>query len=106
MGDAYAACDLVTFPSTGGEGFGQPVIESVWADRPVAVLGYPALDEIRALGFSFLPADEPDVVAAALRGASRRDRSGPAAVRNRELAQAHFSMKALERALEALLRTR
>jgi glycosyltransferase involved in cell wall biosynthesis len=106
MGDAYAACDLVTFPSTGGEGFGQPVIESVWADRPLAVLRYPALDEILALGFSFLPADDPGVVAAALREASRRDGLGPVGARNRELAQAHFSMKALERALEALLRTR
>jgi glycosyltransferase involved in cell wall biosynthesis len=105
MGDAYAACDLVTFPSTGGEGFGQPVIESVWADRPLAVLRYPALDEITDLGFSFLPADDPDVVAAALRDASRREGPDPAAARNRELAQAHFSMKALERALEALLRT-
>jgi hypothetical protein len=96
----------VTFASTGGEGFGQPVIESVWADRPLAVLRYPALDEMTELGFSFLPADDPDAVAAALREASRREGLGPAAARNRELAQAHFSMKALERALEALLRTR
>ncbi|HET9772325.1 MAG TPA: hypothetical protein VFS16_15630, partial [Acidimicrobiia bacterium] len=95
MGDAYAACDLVTFPSRGGEGFGQPVIESVWADRPLAVLRYPALDEIRALGFSFLPADDPDAVAAALQEAAGRGGPGPAAVRNRELAQTHFSMKAL-----------
>ena len=100
MGDAYAACDLVTFPSTGGEGFGQPVIESVWADRPLAVLRYPALDEILELGFSFLPADDPDAVAAAL-----RDGTGPAAARNRELAEAHFSMAALEQALRALLGT-
>ena len=100
MGDAYAACDLVTFPSTGGEGFGQPVIESVWADRPLAVLSYPALEEILALGFSFLRADEPDEVAAALRAGT-----APAAARNRELAEAHFSMAALERALGALLRT-
>ena len=100
MGDAYAACDLVAFPSTGGEGFGQPVIESVWADRPLAVLRYPALDEILALGFSFLPADDPDVVAGALRAPDV-----PTATRNRELARAHFSMEALERALGALLRT-
>jgi len=100
MGDAYAACDLVAFPSTGGEGFGQPVIESVWADRPLAVLRYPALEEIVALGFSFLPADDPDVVADALR---RPD--APTAARNRRLAEAHFSMDALERSLGALLRT-
>jgi glycosyltransferase involved in cell wall biosynthesis len=101
MADAYAACDLVVFPSTGGEGFGQPVIESVWADRPLAVLSYPALEEILALGFSFLRADDADAVADALR---RPD--APTAARNRELAVAHFSMKALQRALEALLRTR
>ena len=100
MGDAYAACDLVAFPSTGGEGFGQPVIESVWADRPLAVLRYPALDEILALGFSFLPADDPDAVAEAL---LHPDAS--TAARNRELARSHFSMDALERSLDALLRT-
>src|SRR5258706_7895795 len=105
MGDAYAACDLVTFPSTGGEGFGQPVIESVWADRPLAVLRYPALDEILALGFEFLPADDADRVAAALGERGERDEMTPATARNRELAEAHFSMAALERALDALLRT-
>jgi glycosyltransferase involved in cell wall biosynthesis len=99
MADAYAACDLVTFPSTGGEGFGQPVIESVAAGRPLAVLRYPALDEILALGFSFLPADDPDAVAAALR---RPDATTMA--RNRALAEAHFSMAALERRLRQLLR--
>lgn len=98
MDDAYASCDLVVFPSTGGEGFGQPVIESVWAGRPLAVLSYPALDEILALGFSFLPADDPDAVARAL---ERPDASRSA--RNRELAVANFSMTALERSLHALL---
>jgi glycosyltransferase involved in cell wall biosynthesis len=100
MDDAYAACDLVVFPSTGGEGFGQPVIESVWADRPLAVLSYPALEEILALGFSFLPADDPDAVAEAIR---HPDASTSA--RNRELAEANFSMSALERSLQALLGT-
>ncbi|HEV8623735.1 MAG TPA: hypothetical protein VG034_04705, partial [Acidimicrobiia bacterium] len=97
MDDAYAACDLVVFPSTGGEGFGQPVIESVWADRPLAVLSYPALEEILALGFSFLPADDPDTVAGAL-----RQPDAATMARNRVLALAHFSMTALERSLEAL----
>jgi len=98
MDDAYAACDLVAFPSTGGEGFGQPVIESVWADRPLAVLSYPALTEITDLGFSFLQADDPDGVAEALR---HPDASTSA--RNRELAEANFSMTALERRLRTLL---
>ncbi|HVW32407.1 MAG TPA: hypothetical protein VHL53_07700 [Acidimicrobiia bacterium] len=98
MADAYAACDLVVFPSTGGEGFGQPVIESVWADRPLAVLRYPALDEILELGFSFLRADDPERVAAALRNPDTAT-----GTRNRELAERHFSMSALERALGSLL---
>jgi hypothetical protein len=101
MGDAYAACDLVTFASTGGEGFGQPVIESVWADRPLAVLSYPALEEILALGFSFLPADDADAVAAAL-----RHPDAARAARNRRLAEAHFSMAALERSLAPLVKAR
>jgi hypothetical protein len=62
------------------------------------VLSYPALEEIVALGFSFLRADEPDVVARAL---LHPDAS--TAARNRELARANFSMEALQRALEALL---
>jgi glycosyltransferase involved in cell wall biosynthesis len=101
MGDAYAACDLVVFPSTGGEGFGQPVIESVAADRPLAVLSYPALEEILALGFVFLRADDPDAVADAL-----RHPDAPTAARNRELARAHFSMEALQESLKALLGAR
>jgi mannosylglucosylglycerate synthase len=98
MADAYAACDLVVFPSTGGEGFGQPVIESVWARRPLAVAGYPALDEILALGFRFLPVSDPAAVAAAL--ASPDDAVLDA---NLALARAHFSLDALTRRLEELL---
>jgi glycosyltransferase involved in cell wall biosynthesis len=100
MADAYAACDVVAFPSTGGEGFGQPVIESVWAGRPLAVLRYPALDEILALGFEFLPADDPDRVAEALRHPDEAT-----AARNRGLARTHFSMEALDAALRAVLGT-
>ncbi|MGH9038098.1 MAG: hypothetical protein ACRD0O_20255, partial [Acidimicrobiia bacterium] len=98
MADAYAACDLVVFPSTGGEGFGQPVIESVWARRPLAVARYPALDEILALGFRFLPAGDPAVVAAAL---EFPDEAGFEA--NLALARKHFSLHALTERLGELL---
>ncbi|MGH8973690.1 MAG: glycosyltransferase [Acidimicrobiia bacterium] len=98
MADAYAACDLVVFPSTGGEGFGQPVIESVWARRPLAVARYPALDEILALGFRFLPAGDPAAVAAALDAPD-----GATFDANLALARAHFSLDALTRRLRELL---
>jgi glycosyltransferase involved in cell wall biosynthesis len=65
--DAYAAADLVVFPST-WEGFGNPVIETVAARRPLAVGRYPVLDEIVAeTGLELLPVEDADEVAAALR---------------------------------------
>ena len=66
------------------------MIESVWADRPVAVLAR-ALDEILALGFSFLPADDVGTRwPTRCVGRTRPRRPRP------ELAVAHFSMKALK----------
>jgi mannosylglucosylglycerate synthase len=60
--DAYAAADVVVFPST-IEGFGNPVIESVIARRPLVVGHYPVLDEILAHGFELFSVDEPAAVA-------------------------------------------
>jgi glycosyltransferase involved in cell wall biosynthesis len=47
--NAYAAGDLVVFPST-WEGFGNPVIESIAARRACAAYPYPVLAEITATG--------------------------------------------------------
>jgi glycosyltransferase involved in cell wall biosynthesis len=60
--DAYAAADLVVFPST-VEGFGNPVIESVVARRPLVVGSYPVLDEILAHGFEFFGLADPETMA-------------------------------------------
>lgn len=57
--DAYAAADLVVYPST-WEGFGNPVIESIAQRRPIAVGSYPVLDELKAFGVELLSVDDPE----------------------------------------------
>jgi len=59
--DAYAAADLVVLPSS-WEGFGNPLIEATVAGRPVVVAHYPVLDELTALGLTFLDINDLDAV--------------------------------------------
>jgi glycosyltransferase involved in cell wall biosynthesis len=92
---AYAAADVVVFPST-WEGFGNPVVESVIARRPLAVRRYPTLDEILAAGVCLFDVRRPDQVAAFL------DAPDPAMLeRNLELARRAFSLDDLPGRLEA-----
>ena len=60
--DAYAAADVVVFPST-WEGFGNPTIESIVARRPLAAFRYPVLAEIAAHGLQFFDVDRVTEVA-------------------------------------------
>lgn len=59
--DAYAACDLVVFPST-WEGFGNPVVESIAYRRACAAFAYPVLAEIVAAGVRVFSTQQPETV--------------------------------------------
>jgi mannosylglucosylglycerate synthase len=77
--DAYAAADLVVVAST-WEGFGNPVIESVTHDRPLAVHPYPVLAEITATGLSFLALGDTEGVARELAHPDRARRDANLAI--------------------------
>lgn len=96
---AYAACDVVAFPSS-WEGFGNPVIESALARKPLAVSDYPVLSELRAYAFDWFDAERPDEVAAFL--------AAPDAElleRNRSIAVEHFDLGRLPLEIAALFET-
>jgi mannosylglucosylglycerate synthase len=91
--DAYAAADVVVFPST-WEGFGNPVIESVVARRPLAVHRYPVLDEILA-GLRVFSVEDPAAVAGWLQTPDLDLLDA-----NREVARRDFSLADLPARLE------
>jgi mannosylglucosylglycerate synthase len=102
LADAYAAADVVLYPSL-WEGFGMPPLEAAVHRRAVAVGRYPVADELRTLGFRWLPTDDPAPLVAAL--------ADPATVKemidvNHELVQRHFSLSVLRARLATLLAER
>ena len=60
--DAYAAADLVVFPST-WEGFGNPIIESIAARRACAAYPFPVLSELLAAGIRVFSTEYPENLA-------------------------------------------
>jgi glycosyltransferase involved in cell wall biosynthesis len=106
LGEAYAAADLITYPSL-YEGFGNALIEAVFHGRPVVVNRYPVyVADIAPLGMELIEIDGAITdetvgqVRAMLGNSSRRRR---VARRNFEIAQRHLSYKLLRRRLRRLL---
>ena len=95
--DAYAAADLVVVPST-WEGFGNPVLESVTHERPLAVHPYPVLSEITQYGFAFPALTETDRIDDELHTAHPERRAHHLA-----LARAHFNLADLPARLGDLM---
>jgi glycosyltransferase involved in cell wall biosynthesis len=97
MADAYAAADLVAFPSL-WEGFGNPPIEASIHRRPCCVGDYPAATELRDLGFRwFAPAEVAEMKS------FLESPDEDLLDRNHELAAEHFSMEAVGSDLSTLL---
>ena len=97
MEDAYAAADVVTFPST-WEGFGNPVVESAIHRRPLAIARYPVAEELAQFGFRWLDAADPIAV--------RRWLDAPDdgwLDHNQDVARKHFSLTVLDAALAGLV---
>jgi len=95
--DAYAASDLVTFPSL-WEGFGNPVVESAIYRRPLAIGDYPVSHELRRFGFRWLPAAD---LAAAQRWFEEPDLD--LLDHNHAVAQRWFSLDVLDASLADVL---
>ena len=97
--DAYAAADLILFPST-WEGFGNPVIESIAHRRPIAVGHYPVLEELRGFGVVLLSIDDVAGVQAWLRAPD------PAVLEaNVERVRPHCSLADLPRRIDGVFRS-
>ena len=96
---AYAAADAVAFPSR-LEGFGNPVVESALARRPLAVRRYPVLiDDLEPLGFRWFRPDDGDG-----RLARHLEDPDPALLdHNEALAREHFGLDRLPGELAAVL---
>ncbi len=99
VADAYAAADVVVFPSS-WEGFGNPVVESALHRRPLAIRRYPVAEELASFGFRWFDAAGPEPVRAWL------DAPDDALLdHNRGVARTHFSLHDLPARIAEVLPT-
>ncbi len=96
MADAYAACDVVAFPST-WEGFGNPVIESALHHRPLVVADYPVLHELAGYGLRWFGLDQLEQLRRFLADPDPELLSSNAAI-----GRQHFASSVLETRLRSL----
>lgn len=99
--DAYAAADLVLFPST-WEGFGNPPIDAALRMKPVVVGDYPVAHELINMGFSWIEANQDlATIARIVQAARNPDRLELES--NRRVAQEKLSMQKLTESVKNLL---
>lgn len=96
---AYAASDLVLFPST-WEGFGLPPLEAAFRRRPVVAGRYPVAEELRHLGFEWPDPSELDSIERLLGDVVHRRKQ---VSHNEAVANRWFSREAGCRALTEIL---
>src|SRR3990172_1375540 len=105
--DAYLHADLVTFPSL-YEGFGNALLEAIYAHRLVVVNRYPVYNaDIKPLGFKFIELD--GFVDDASVELTRQLLKNPEEVRrmvetNFAIASEHYSLELLERQLVEVMK--
>ena len=95
--DAYAASDAVCLTSL-VEGFGNPVVESALARRPLALRRYPVAEELAAFGFRWFPPDDPKPLAGFLAGPDEALLD-----HNQQVARSHFGLDRLPEELSQVL---
>lgn len=96
---AYAAADLVLFPSD-WEGLGMPPLEAAMRNRLSVVGTYPVAEEHRRLGFEWPRPESVATIRALLKDPQRRCEI---VEHNRVLAEAHFSVDVISDRLRELL---